>query len=119
MNEKELRALAAQLAKDLKTEANLNVFSRMLAKLTAETALNAELTDHVRHQKNAPKAGSKTRNDYSPNTWRCGDGKSKTPHDHDNTVKPKLISKVTYTVKEQVTKWQKPPSGYALSHRLP
>ena len=30
------------------TEADLNQFSRMLTKLTVETALNAELTDHLR-----------------------------------------------------------------------
>lgn len=32
MDEKKLKALAAELAKDLKTEADLNQFSRMLAK---------------------------------------------------------------------------------------
>ncbi|SPX22241.1 transposase [Escherichia coli] len=42
-----LKALAAELAKGLKTEADLNQFSRMLTKLTVETALNAELTDHL------------------------------------------------------------------------
>ncbi|HBK1091512.1 TPA: transposase [Salmonella enterica] len=55
MDEKKLKALAAELAKDLKTEADLNQFSRMLTKLTVETALNAELTDHPGHEKNAPK----------------------------------------------------------------
>lgn len=44
MDEKKLKALAAELAKGLKTEADLNQFSRMLTKLTVETALNAELT---------------------------------------------------------------------------
>lgn len=47
MDDKKLRALAAELAKSLKTEADLNQFSRMLTKLTVETALNAELTDHL------------------------------------------------------------------------
>lgn len=46
MDEKKRKALAAELAKGLKTEADLNQFSRMLTKLTVETALNAELTDH-------------------------------------------------------------------------
>ncbi len=44
MDEKKLKALAAEWAKVLKTEADLNQFSRMLAKLTVEAALNAELT---------------------------------------------------------------------------
>lgn len=34
MDEKKLKALAAELAKSLKTEADLNAFSRVLTKLT-------------------------------------------------------------------------------------
>ncbi|ABG13902.1 hypothetical protein YPA_1936 [Yersinia pestis Antiqua] len=56
MDEKKLKALAAELAKGLKTEADLNAFSRMLTKLTVETALNAELTEHLGHEKNTPKS---------------------------------------------------------------
>ncbi|EFP5953408.1 hypothetical protein EC478_21595, partial [Shigella dysenteriae] len=51
MDEKKLKALAAELAKGLKTEADLNQFSRMQTKLTVETVLNAELTDHLGHEK--------------------------------------------------------------------
>ncbi|KFR49079.1 IS256 family transposase [Salmonella enterica] len=152
MDEKKLKALAAELAKGLKTEADLNQFSRMLTKLTVETALNAELTDHFGHEKNAPKTDSNTRNGYSSKTVLCGDGEIElnTPRDRENTFKPQLIkknqtrltqmdsqilslyakgmttreivatfkemydadvsptliSKVTDTVKEQVTEWQ-------------
>ena len=66
MDEKKLKALAAELAKGLKTEADLNAFSRVLTKLTVETALNAELTDHLGHEKDAPKRVSNTRNGYWP-----------------------------------------------------
>ncbi|GAS61486.1 hypothetical protein NGUA38_00024 [Salmonella enterica] len=52
MDENKLKALAAELAKSLKTKADLNQFSQMLTKLTVETALNAELTDHPGHEKN-------------------------------------------------------------------
>lgn len=55
MDENKFKALAAELAKGLKTEADLNQFSRMLTKLTVETALNAELTDYIGYKKNAPK----------------------------------------------------------------
>ncbi|EJC7696963.1 IS256 family transposase [Salmonella enterica] len=152
MDEKKLKALAAELAKGLKTEADLNQFSRMLTKLTVETALNAELTDHFGHEKNAPKTDSNTRNGYSSKTVLCDDGEIElnTPRDRENTfepqlikkhqtritqmdsqilslyakgmttreivatfkemydadVSPTLISKVTDTVKEQVTEWQ-------------
>lgn len=53
MDEKKLKALTTELAKSLKTEADLNQFSRMLTKLIVETALNAELTDHLGREKNA------------------------------------------------------------------
>lgn len=55
MDEKKLKALATELAKGLKTEADLNAFSRMLTKLTVETALNAELTRHLGHENKCPK----------------------------------------------------------------
>lgn len=95
MDEKKLKALAAELAKGLKTEADLNAFSRMLTKLTVETALNAELTDHLGHEKNAPKTGSNTRNGYSSKTLLCDDGEIElnTPRDRENTFEPQLIKK--------------------------
>ncbi|CNL85805.1 IS256 family transposase [Yersinia aldovae] len=95
MDEKKLKALAAELAKGLKTEADLNAFSRMLTKLTVETALNAELTDHLGHEKNAPKSGSNTRNGYSSKMLLCDDGQIElsTPRDRENTFEPQLIKK--------------------------
>ncbi|USS96575.1 IS256 family transposase [Serratia symbiotica] len=95
MDEKKLKALAAKLAKGLKTEADLNAFSRMLTKLTVETSLNAELTDHLGHEKNAPKSGSNTRNGYSSKTLLCDDGEIElnTPRDRENTFEPQLIKK--------------------------
>ncbi|CNL34909.1 transposase [Yersinia aldovae] len=95
MDEKKLKALAAELAKGIKTEADLNAFSRMLTKLTVETALNAELTEHLGHEKNAPKSGSNTRNGYSSKTLLCDDGEIElnTPRDRENSFKPQLIKK--------------------------
>ncbi|HCW3121134.1 IS256 family transposase [Klebsiella quasipneumoniae] len=95
MDENKLKALAAELAKGLKTEADLNQFSRMLTKLTVETALNAELTDHLGHEKNAPKKGSNTRNGYSSKTLLSDDGELElnTPRDRENTFEPQLIKK--------------------------
>ncbi|MDE4055157.1 hypothetical protein NUS62_12055, partial [Glaesserella parasuis] len=51
MNEKQLHALAAEFAKNLKTPEDLNQFSRMLKKITVEAALNDELTDHLGYLK--------------------------------------------------------------------
>ncbi len=46
MDEYKLKAPATELVISLKTEADLNQFFRTLTKLTVETALNLELTDH-------------------------------------------------------------------------
>ena len=51
MDSKKLQSLATELAKGIKTEADLNAFSRELLKLTVETALSAELTDHLGYEK--------------------------------------------------------------------
>ena len=74
-------------------EADLN--HRMLTKLTVETALNAELTDHLEHEKNAPKSDLNTRNGYSSKTLQCDDGEIElnTPSDRKNTFDPQLIKK--------------------------
>jgi putative transposase len=47
MERSKLQARAAELAKDIKTEADLNALSRERLKLTVETALSAELTDSL------------------------------------------------------------------------
>ncbi|CAA0113290.1 Uncharacterised protein [Halioglobus japonicus] len=54
MNKKELQAIAQAAAKNIKTEADLNEFRQMLTKITVETALNAELDDHLGFDKHAP-----------------------------------------------------------------
>ncbi|MRE16507.1 IS256 family transposase, partial [Escherichia coli] len=58
-----------------------------------ETALNAELTDHLGYEKNAPEKGSNTRNGYSSKTLLCDDGEIElnTPRDRENTFEPPLI----------------------------
>ena len=95
MDEKKLRALAAELAKGLKTEDDLNQLSMMLKKLTVETALNAELSHHLGHEKNASKSGSNTRNGYSSKTLLTDDGEFEltTPRDREGTFEPQLIKK--------------------------
>ena len=47
MDRTKLQALANELAKDIKTEADLNALSRELLKLTVETALSAELSKRL------------------------------------------------------------------------
>ena len=95
MNEQRLKDLAAEFAKGIKTEGDLNDFTRMLTKLTVETALNAELSAHLGHEKNARKSGSNTRNGYSKKTLLSDEGvvEITTPRDRDGTFEPELIKK--------------------------
>ena len=95
MNEQKLKDLAAEFAKGIKTEDDLNQFTRLLTKLTVETALNAELTEHLGHEKNARKNGSNARNGYSRKTVLSDDGEIEitTPRDRDGTFEPQLIKK--------------------------
>lgn len=59
----------------------------MLKKLSVETALNAELTGHLDHDKNASKSVSNTRNGYSSKTILTDDGEFEltTPRDREGT----------------------------------
>lgn len=95
MNEQKLKDLAAEFAKGIKTEEDLNQFTRLLTKITVETALNAELTEHLGHEKNARKSGSNSRNGYSSKTLLSDDGEIEitTPRDRDGTFEPQLIKK--------------------------
>ncbi|WP_180174900.1 IS256 family transposase [Acinetobacter sp. YH01022] len=95
MNEQKLKDLAAEFAKGIKTEEDLNQFTRLLTKITVETALNAELTEHLGHEKNARKSGSNSRNGYSSKTLLSDDGEIEItiPRDRDGTFEPQLIKK--------------------------
>lgn len=53
MDQDKLKALAAELAKDIKSEKDLGALTQQLVKLTVGTALNAELDDHLGYDKHA------------------------------------------------------------------
>ncbi|HFW3054958.1 TPA: IS256 family transposase, partial [Salmonella enterica subsp. enterica serovar Birkenhead] len=54
MDEKQLQALANELAKNLKTPDDLSQFDRLLKKISVEAALNAEMSHHLGYDKNQP-----------------------------------------------------------------
>lgn len=103
MDEKKLTALAAELAKGLKTEADLSQFSHMLTTLTVETALNAELADHLGHEKNAPKTSSNSHNGYSLKTvlYDGGEIVLNMLRDRENTFELQLIKEH----QTRITRW--------------
>jgi putative transposase len=79
MDEKQLQALANELAKNLKTPDDLSQFDRLLKKISVEAALNAEMTHHLGYEKNQPKPGANSRNGYSTKTVTTGDGPLERP----------------------------------------
>ena len=95
MNEKELRALAQAAAKNIKTEDDLNQFRQMLTKITVETALNAELEDHLGFAKHETSDSDNSRNGCSRKTLTTDDGQFEleTPRDRNGSFAPKLVKK--------------------------
>ena len=51
MDQERLKELTKEFAKGIKTQHDLNDFSKMLTKLTVETALNADLTERLVYEK--------------------------------------------------------------------
>ena len=97
MDDKKLEALAKELAKDIKSEKDLSALSRRLVKLTVETALNAEIEDHLGYPKNNPD-GRKTdnsRNGFTPKTLKGNFGhlEMETPRDRNGTFDPQFVKK--------------------------
>ncbi|MEF4155069.1 IS256 family transposase, partial [Escherichia coli] len=111
MDEKQLQALANELAKNLKTPEDLSQFDRLLKKISVEAALNAEMTHHLGYEKN------QTRITGMDNQILSLYAKGMTTREiaaafkelYDADVSPALISKVTDAVMEQVVEWQNRP----------
>jgi len=97
MNEQEMRALAAQLAKNIKTEKDLGDFSRQLKKMTVEAALGAEMEGHLGYAKNSPDGHhtGNSRNGYSGKTLKGNHGEVgiDVPRDRNGSFEPQLIRK--------------------------
>ena len=95
MKEEELKAIAREAAKNIKTEEDLNQLRQMLTKITVETALNAELDDHLGYEKHEKSENSNSRNGHSRKTLQTEDGEFeiKTPRDRTGEFEPQLVKK--------------------------
>ena len=95
MNKKELEAFAREAAKTIKTEQDLNDFRQMLTKVTVETALNAELDEHLGYERHDTSSSSNSRNGYTSKTLRTEDGQFElnTPRDREGSFAPQLVKK--------------------------
>ena len=95
MNHDKLKTLAQEAAKTIKTEADLNKFRQMLTKITVETALNAELDDHLGYSKHEMSDSSNSRNGFTGKTLQTDDGQFEidTPRDREGSFEPQLVKK--------------------------
>ncbi len=92
-----LQSLAAELAKNLKTEKDLSALSRELVKLTVETALGKEMEEHLGYAKhsNDGRGTGNSRNGTSKKTLKgqIGEVEIATPRDRQESFSPQFIKK--------------------------
>ena len=95
MNHDKLKTIAQEAAKTIKTEADLNKFRQMLTKITVETALNAELDDHLGYSKHEVSDSSNSRNGFMGKTLQTDDGQFEidTPRDREGSFESLLVKK--------------------------
>ena len=95
MKKAEIQALAREAAKTIRTEKDLSDFSRMLKKITMETALNAELDNHLGYERPQKSDSSNYRNGYSSKTLVPDDGSFEVdvPRDRESSFEPQLVRK--------------------------
>lgn len=97
MDESKVRALAEEIAKGIKTEADLNELTRALRKNFIETALNAELDEHLGYEKHAPdgRGSGNSRNGKSRKRLKGDHGELEieTPRDRNGSFEPQLVAK--------------------------
>jgi len=95
MKKSELQAFAEAAAKSIKTEEDLNQFTQMLTKITVETALNAELDDHLGYGKGTPSDAGNYRNGSTSKTLQTEAGQFQldTPRDRVGSFEPQLVKK--------------------------
>jgi putative transposase len=90
-------SLFEEIAKKIKTEADLNALTRQLIKITVEKALEAELSEHLGYSKHASEGrnSGNSRNGYGSKTIKSdlGTMEIQTSRDRNATFEPQLISK--------------------------
>jgi len=97
MDQDKLKALAAELAKDIKSEKDLGTLTQQLIKLTVETALNAEMDEHLGYEKHAlqGRGTGNNRNGYSTKRLKGQHGEVtiQAPRDRNSSFEPQFVRK--------------------------
>jgi len=91
----QLEALARELAKHIKTEKDLSNLSRELTKLTVETALGAEMEEHLGYGRHERSDSENSRNGYSSKRLIGDHGEVdiEVPRDRQSSFEPQLVEK--------------------------
>ncbi len=97
MNDKKVKILAKELAKDLKTPEDLSALMAQLTKITVEAALNTELDHHLGYTQYEHKGHhtGNSRNGYSAKTLKGDHGsiEIETPRDRNASFEPQIVAK--------------------------
>lgn len=97
MDQDALKALATELAKGIKTEKDLGDLTQQLVKLTVETALNAELGEHLGYAKHDPagRGSGNSRNGISRKRLKGQHGEVviDAPRDRSGDFEPQFVRK--------------------------
>ncbi|MDX8390209.1 MAG: IS256 family transposase [Mariprofundaceae bacterium] len=90
-----LVALAGELAKHMKTESDISSLSQLLTKLTVETALGAEMEEHLGYGRHERSNAENYRNGHSSKRLIGDHGEVDiiVPRDRHSTFEPQLIQK--------------------------
>lgn len=95
--EDNLQALAAELAKDIRTPEDLSNLSAQITKLTVEAALKGELTHHLGYEAHdvTGRGSGNARNGYCAKTLKGDHGEIeiRTPRDRQGSFEPQIVSK--------------------------
>jgi len=93
----DIEQLGKELARGVKTQKDLSEITGRLMKAVLESALNAELDEHLGYEKNekSPSRKSNTRNGYSKKTIKSEKGALEliTPRDREASFEPKIVPK--------------------------
>ncbi|MDY6930214.1 MAG: IS256 family transposase [Pseudomonadota bacterium] len=95
MDQEKLKAMAAELAKDIKTQSDLSDLSASLLKMTVEAALGAEMEEHLGYPKHHSSDSDNSRNGYSFKTLKGDHGEVEIaiPRDRQSEFNPTIIKK--------------------------
>ncbi len=97
VKQEKLKAIVSELAKDIKTEKDLGALTQELVKLTVETALGAELAEHLGYDKHDPvgRGTGNSRNGTSTKRLKGQHGEViiDSPRDRNGSFDPQFVRK--------------------------